>query len=239
MRPRSSSHRFSSSASAARLLVERLPDLGHPLGVPAGGRFLAVEDLELEPEVVDPAAAILDGRRDRVLADGDPGAGGVQQADRLVGELPGRDVAVRELDGALDGLVEDAHGVVLLEDRGDPAHHPDGAVLVGLLDLDDLEPPRQSGVLLEVFLVLGPGGGGDRAELAARQRRLEQVGGVALAGLAAGPDHRVRLVDEEDDRHGRRLDLGDHLLEPVLELSLHARAGLEQPQVERAEHDRS
>ena len=36
---------------------------------------------------------------------------------------------------------------------------------------------------------------------------------------------------------GRGLDLGDHLLEPVLELALDAGAGLEQPEVERAQHD--
>ena len=77
-------------------------------------------------------------------------------------------------------------------------------VLVGLLDLDDLEPPGQGRVLLEVLLVLGPGGGGDGAQLAAGQGRLEQVGGVALAGLAAGADHRVRLVDEQDDRRRAR-----------------------------------
>ena len=36
-------------------------------------------------------------------------------ADRLVGQLPAGDVAVREPHGVLDGLVEDAHLVVLLE----------------------------------------------------------------------------------------------------------------------------
>ena len=70
-----------------------------------------------------------------------------------------------------------------------------------LLDLDDLEPAGQGGVLLEVFLVFGPGGGGDGPELAAGKGRLEQVGGVALPGLAAGADHGVGLVDEQDDRH--------------------------------------
>ena len=160
--------------------------------------------LQLELEVVDLAAAVLDGRRDRILADRHPGAGRVEQADRLVRELPAGDVAVRELHGALDGLVEDADAVVLLQRRGDPAHHADGAVLVGLLDLDDLEPPRQRRILLEVLLVLGPGGGRDRAQLAAGQGRLEQVGGVALAGLAAGADHGVGLVDEQDDRHRAR-----------------------------------
>ena len=164
-------------------------------------------------------------------------AGGVQQADRLVRELTGGNIPIRELDGAGDGLVQDPHAVVLLQDRGEPAHHPRGAILVGLLDLDDLEPSGQGRVLFKVFLVFGPGRGGDRAELAARQRRLEQVGGVALAGLAAGADHRVGLVDEEDDRHRGGLDLGDDLLEPVLELPLDAGPGLEQPEVEGAEHD--
>ena len=118
--------------------------------------------------------------------------------------------------------------MVLLEHPGDPAHHDDGAVLVRLLDLDDLEPAGERGVLLEVLLVLGPGGRGDRPEVAAGQGRLEQVGGVPLPGLAPGADQGVGLVDEQDDRHRRRLDLGDHLLEPVLELPLHPRPGLEQ-----------
>jgi hypothetical protein len=55
--------------------------------------------------------------------------------------------------------------------------------------------------------------------------------------LAAGTDHGVGLVNEEDDRHGRTLDLGDHLLEAILELSLDPRTGLEQSEVERAEHN--
>ena len=108
---------------------------------------------------------------------------------------------------------------------------------VGLLDLDDLEAARERGVLLEVLLVFGPGRGGDRAQLAARQRRLEQVGGVALPGLAAGADHRVRLVDEQDDRLRRGLHLLDDRLQPVLELALDAGAGLQQAEVERAHGD--
>ena len=92
-----------------------------------------------------------------------------------------------------------------------------------------------AGVLLEVLLVLGPGGRRDGAQLAAGQRRLEQVGRVALPGLPAGADHGVRLVDEQDDRRGRGLDLVDHRLQPVLELALHAGTGLQQRQVERAD----
>ena len=64
---------------------------------------------------------------------------------------------------------------------------------VRLLDLDDLETALEGGVGLEVLLVFRPGGGGDGAQLAAGQGRLEQVGGVALPGRAAGADHACGL----------------------------------------------
>ena len=50
---------------------------------------------------------------------------------------------------------------------------------------------------------------------------------------AAGADQRVRFVDEQDDRLGRRLHFVDHLAQTILELALHARAGLQQADVER------
>ena len=110
-------------------------------------------------------------------------------------------------------------------------------VLARLFDLHDLEAPRQRGILFEVFLVFGPGGGGDGAQLAARQRRLQQVGGVVLAGLAAGADHGVRFVDEQNDGRRRSLHFFDQSLQPVFEFALDARAGLQQRQVERADGD--
>ena len=45
------------------------------------------------------------------------------------------------------------------------------------------------------------------------------------------------LVDEEDDRDRRSLHFGDHLLEPVLELSLDPGPGLEQAEVEGTQDD--
>jgi hypothetical protein len=45
------------------------------------------------------------------------------------------------------------------------------------------------------------------------------------------------LVDEEDDRDLGGLHLVDHALEPLLELALHAGAGLHQPDVEHAHGD--
>ena len=131
-------------------------------------------------------------------------------------------------------LVEHLHAMMLLEHRGDAAHHQDGLLLARLGDLHDLEATRQRRILLDVLLVLGPGRRGDRAQRAARQRRLEQVGGVAGALRAAGANQRVRLVDEQDDRLRRGLHFVDHLAQAILELALHARAGLQQADVERA-----
>ena len=72
---------------------------------------------------------------------------------------------------------------------------------------------------------------------APRQGGFEQVGGVALAGLVAGADQGMGFVDKEDHRPGRGLDLGDDLFEPFLEFALDPGPGLEQPEVEGADHD--
>ena len=91
---------------------------------------------------------------------------------------------MRKLDRALDGLLEDPHPMVLFQNAGESPHHPHGNLFGGLLDLHHLEPTGERCVLLEVFLVLSPGGGRDRAELTTGQSRLEQVGGVTLPGRA-------------------------------------------------------
>ena len=59
---------------------------------------------------------------------------------------------------AAQRLVEDLHLVVLLHGRRDTAHHQDGLVLGRLVHLHHLETPGQRRVLLDVLLVLGPGG---------------------------------------------------------------------------------
>ena len=121
---------------------------------------------------------------------------------------------------------------MLFHQRNHAAQHRGGQRLGRLFHLDDLEAPRERRVLLEVFLVFAPGGRGNGAQLAARERRLEQVGRIALAGLAARTDHGVGFVDEQDDRMRALLDLVDHILQAVLKLALDRRAGLQQPHVE-------
>ena len=133
---------------------------------------------------------------------------------------------MRQLDRFFNRLIEHAHLVVFFHRACQAAHHSDGPRDFGFLDLDDLEAPLEGGIGLEVFLVFHPGGGRDRAQLAAGQRWLEQIGCIVLPGRPAGADHGVGFINEQDDRLRRTLHLGDHLLEPIFELTLDAGAGL-------------
>ena len=104
----------------------------------------------------------------------------------------------------------------------------------GLLDDDRLEASLERGVLLEVLAVLVARGGADRLQLAAREHRLEDAGGVDRALRGARADERVELVDEQDDV-AARLDLLEHLLEALLEVAAVAGTGDERAEVERVD----
>ncbi|MCY1295431.1 hypothetical protein D9M70_447720 [compost metagenome] len=170
-------------------------------GVDADGLF-APDDRKFSGQGLDAPAAVVHFGGHRVQADGDPRAGGVEQAHRLVRQLPRRDVAVGQLDRRLQRLVEDLHLVMPLHGRGHAAHHQQRLGFGGFVHLHDLEAPGQRGVLLDVLLVFRPGGGRHGAQGAAGQRRFQQVGGVSRAGCAARADQGVGFVDEQDDRSG-------------------------------------
>ena len=218
---------------AAALMGQLLVDFGLARADVDADRGFAIDDAGLDLERFDPPPAIFDLGRNRVLADGNAGAGRVEQAHGLVGQLARRNVAVRELHRGFDRLVEQLHPMVLLEHAGHAAQHQHRLQLVGLGDLHDLEAPGQRRVLLDVLLVLGPSGGADGAQGAAGKRRLQQVGGVAGTGRATGADQGVHLVDEQDDRLRAGLDLVDQLAQALLELALHRGAGLQQAEVQR------
>ena len=86
-----------------------------------------------------------------------------------------------------------------------------------------------------MLAVLVERGRADGVQLAAREHRLEQVGGVHGALGRAGADDGVQLVDEQDDLALGVLDLLEHGLEALLELAAVLGAGDERAQVER--HD--
>ena len=102
-----------------------------------------------------------------------------------------------------------------------------------LVDEHRLEAPRQRRVLLDVLAVFVERGGADAMQLAARQRGLQQVGGVHRAVGLAGADEGVHLVDEQDDAAVGRRHLLQHGLQPLLELAAIFRAGDQRAHVER------
>ena len=70
-------------------------------------------------------------------------------------------------------------------------------------------------------------------QLAARQRRLQHVGGVHRAFRLAGADQRMQLVDEQDDVAGGGGDLLQHRLQPLLELAAILGAGDQRAEIQR------
>ena len=75
------------------------------------------------------------------------------------------------------------------------------------------------------------------AQLAAGEHRLEHVRGVHRALGAAGAEHRVQLVDEQDDPALGGDDLVERGLQPLLELAAELRAGDHAGEVERDHAD--
>ncbi len=118
------------------------------------------------------------------------------------------------------------------------AQHQAGGVVVRLVDFYHLEAPLQRGVALEVLLVFAPGGGGNGSEFPARQGGLEQVGCVRAARLITCPDDGVGFVDKQQHRQRRLLHRFNDVFQALLELALHARARLQQAEVEGAHRDR-
>ena len=111
----------------------------------------------------------------------------------------------------------------------------DGALLIGLVDHDNLEPALERLVLLEIFLILVERGGPDAAQLATRQSRLENIGRIHGTAALAGTHQRVNLVDEQDDLAAGLRDFIDDSLEPFLKFSLIHGPGDECAHVERVD----
>ena len=164
-------------------------------------------------------------------ADPQPGAGLVDQVDRLVGQEPVGDVAVGQRRRRDQRLVGDGHPVVRLVAVAQSLEHLDRVRDRRLRDLDRLEAALQGGVLLEVLAVLVERGGADRLQLAPRQHRLEDAGRVDRALGRAGADEGVDLVDEQHDV-AAGADLLEHLLEALLEVTAIAAAGHQRTEVE-------
>ena len=214
-------------AQAAELLV-LVGDLGADLlqsllgglvGLLGDGELLHPQTVNLTLQDID-----LDGRGVDLHAQAARRL--VHEVDRLVGEEARGDVAVRERGGGHERCVRDHDLVMRLVLLLDAAKDRDGVLDRGLAHEHLLEPPLERGILLDVLAVLVEGRRPDHAQLAAGKHRLEHVAGIhrTLAARAC-TDDRVELVDEGDDLAVGLLDLVEHRLQPLLELTAVLRAG--------------
>ena len=117
---------------------------------------------------------------------------------------------------------------------GDALENFERVLHARLVDDDGLEAALERGVLLDMLAVLVEGRRADDLNLAARERRLENVGGVHAALGVARADDVVYLVDHEDDV-AELADLLDQALHAAFKLAAELRPGDERRQVEEVD----
>ncbi len=164
------------------------------------------------------------------------GTGLVDHVDGLVRQQAVADVLHRQVHCGLQGLVGVGHtvmqlvlGLQALQDLVGLAHRR-------LDDVDLLEAARQRPVLLEDAAVFLERGRADAAQLARRQRRLDQVGRIhGAARRRTGTDDGVDLVDEQH-RVGHLLQCRQHALQALLEVATVLGTSHQCAQVERVDH---
>ena len=95
-----------------------------------------------------------------------------------------------------------------------------------------MEAAFQGGVFLYVLAVFVERCGAYHVQLSPGQHGLQHVPGVHRPFGGAGTDHGVQLVHEQQDASFRRLDLGQHGLQPLLELPPVLRPGQQRTHVQ-------
>ena len=132
-----------------------LGQLAQPFDAAGVGLLLQGEFLHLHP--LDRAAQHVDLLRGGVDLHPQPGCRLVDQVDRLVGKLPGGDVAIGQARGRDQGGVGDGDLVMGLVPLPQTAQNRDGVLDARLADEDLLEAPLQGRILLDPLRGTRPG----------------------------------------------------------------------------------
>ena len=94
-----------------------------------------------------------------------------------------------------------------------------------------LKTPVQCRVFFNSAPVILGCGGGDAAQIAPRQRRLEQASGIGTAAITV--HHRVQFIDEQHHTRFRITHLLQHLAQALLELSTELGTGNQRSGIQR------
>ena len=224
-----------SAGEDGAVALERLLE-ADALGLVAGGGLVVGAlrgGLLLLEEAADLALGRLELGGQALGVEAQLGGGLVDEVDGLVGQQPPADVARAEPRRRDERAVVEGDLVVGLVPGPDAAQDRDGLVDGGLVEPYRMEAAFEGGVLLDADAVLVGRGRADDLELAPRERRLHDVGGVDSALGRSRADDGVQLVDEQDDVAVRLLHLVDDGLEPLLELAPELGAGDDGRHIER------
>ncbi len=218
-----------------RVFLLQLGDIVLKLGQALLGGLvvLLLQRLALDLQLDQPAVETVQLFRLGIDLHADAAGGLVDQVDGLVRQLTIRDVAMAELGRGDDGAIGDGHAVVHLVALLEAAQDGNGVLLARLVHQNLLEAALQRGILLDVLTVLVEGGGADTVQLTPGKSGLEHVAGIHGALGLAGTDHRVQLVDEQDDSAFLLGQLVEHGLETLLELAAELRTGDQRAHVQR------
>ena len=197
--------------------------------------LLLFERRQLDLELHDLALDLVDLLRQRIDRDAQPRRGLVDQVDRLVGQEPVRDVTMGKGRGGNDRVICNPYSVMDFVALLQAAQDRDRVFDRRLADEHRLEAPLERRVLFDVLAVLVERGRAHDVQLAARQRRLQHVGGVHRAFRLAGADEGMQLVDEYDVTPFSCRDHFENRLEPLLEFPAELGARDERTDVERDE----
>ena len=198
-----------------------------------GGRVgLLAQRLLLDLELDDAAIELVELFGLRIDLDAQARGRLVDEVDRLVGEETIGNIAVRQGRRGDDRRIGDPHAVVKFVFFLEPAQDRDRILDRRLGHEDRLETAGECRVLLDMLAIFVERRRADAMQLAARQRRLQEIGRIHRPLGLAGADQRVHLVDEQDDGALRRGDLVEDGLQPLLEFAAIFGAGDERPHVE-------
>ena len=196
--------------------------------------FLA-QGLTFDFELHDASLELVEFDGHRVDFHAELGGRLVYEIDGLVRQKSIGDVPVRQHGRGHERRILELHAVVDLVPLPEAAQDADGVLDGRLADGDRLEPSLERGVLFDVLAILVECRRTDRVELATRQHGLQHVRRIDRTFGGAGSDHRVQLVDEENDLSLGVGDLLEDRLQPFFEFAAILRAGDQRAHVER--HD--
>ena len=144
---------------------------------------------------------------------------------RLVRQKPLADIALGQMGSGDQRVISDADTVMQFVFLFQPAQHEHRVLYTRLIDKYRLEAPCQCGILLDIFAIFIQCCRPDAMQLATRQRRFQQVGGIHRPVGLAGTDQLVHLVYEQHDTTIHAFYFLEHSFQPFLELTAIFRTG--------------